>query len=207
MFFCSFTEGSDNRTLNTGIIYQEKELLSLVAGGDEFAFRQLFDAYRQKIYGLGLHLTHSTSAAEEIVQEVFLRIWLSRSRLTEVNHFPAYLKTIARNVAIDHLKWMASEKLLRNELNTAGKQTEEPGLLREYERIHQEAIETLSPARKRAYLLSRQAGLKNEEIATEMNISLHTVKDHLKLATKQVRTYVEGRIGSWVAVAIATFLQ
>lgn len=75
-------------------MYNERELLVLVADGDESAFRQLFDVYRQKIYALGLYLTHSDFLAEEIVQDVFLRVWVSREKLRGVMQFHAYLKVI-----------------------------------------------------------------------------------------------------------------
>jgi DNA-directed RNA polymerase specialized sigma24 family protein len=71
--------------------YSEKDLLHLVAQGDKVAFTRLFNNYRNKIYTIAFELTESSATAEEIVQDVFLKIWLKRASLNEVTHFQAYL--------------------------------------------------------------------------------------------------------------------
>ena len=68
-----------------------KFLLNRVAEGDPGAFREIFDSFSPKVHAFALKLTHSQTTAEEIVQEVFLKIWLNRRSLGEVDYFPAYL--------------------------------------------------------------------------------------------------------------------
>lgn len=189
--------------------YNETILLQQVANGEEPAFRHLFDTYRQQVYGLGLLLTRSDFFAEELVQDVFLRIWISRARLAEVTHFKAYLKTITRNTAIDHLRRMAAEKLAFREMNdqSALPTTTNEAIVREYEALLRSAIDALPPQRRKAYLLSRQAGLKNEEIARQMDISLYTVKEHLKLANRQIRAFMERGINTLVLMVLLLCFQ
>lgn len=193
--------------LNNGNLDNENELLMRVSAGDEFAFREIYNHYHGKVYALGMYLTHSDFLAEEIVQDAFMRIWLNRDTLQEVVNFKAYFKTIARNVAFDYLRATAAEKLAHQEMMFKSEgielSVEHTSVSKEYERIYQEAIATLSPKRKRAYLLSRQAGLKNAEISAEMEISLYTVKEHLKLASRQIRAYMDKRI-SIIAYVIAS---
>ena len=69
--------------MSDGILYNEKELLTLIAGGDEWAFAKLFEYYRNRIYSIAIKLTNSTSIAEEIVQDAFLKIWLKRADLID----------------------------------------------------------------------------------------------------------------------------
>lgn len=199
------------RSLNHEDIYNERELLVLIADGNESAFRQLFDVYRQKIYALGLHLTHADFLAEEIVQDVFLRIWVSREKLRDVIHFHAYLKVITRNVAFDYLRTIATEKLASRDMLAQMDQhvpsVEHQAAAREYEQMYLQAIETLSPQRRKTYLLSRQLGLKNEEIAQQMQISIHTVKENLKLASRQIRTQMTERMNMVVLLAVSLFLD
>src|SRR5678810_238059 len=82
----------------------EKELLALIAKGDEIAFSKLFLQFKDRIYSIAFKLTKSTIAAEEIVQEVFLKIWLKRANLTDIENFSAYLFIITRNDVYKSLK-------------------------------------------------------------------------------------------------------
>ena len=67
--------------------YNEEELLAFIANGDELAFTRVFDYYRDRIYSIAFKITHSTTVAEEIVQDVFLKIWLRRDHLIEIENF------------------------------------------------------------------------------------------------------------------------
>ena len=75
--------------MSTGSVNNEKDLLLQVSRGDEVAFTQLFNTYRNKIFTVARKLTESETAAEEILQDAFLKIWLKRDKLPEVNDFAA----------------------------------------------------------------------------------------------------------------------
>ncbi|MEO6705585.1 MAG: sigma factor, partial [Ginsengibacter sp.] len=83
--------------LLTDKIYNEEEIINLLIQGDETAFAQLFDHYRDRIYSIAYKLTHSTTVAEDVVEDVFLKIWLKRNDMGEIQNFEAYLFTITRN--------------------------------------------------------------------------------------------------------------
>ena len=107
--------------------YTENELLRLIAEGDKNAFTQIYNNYRNKIYSIAFDLTESTAVAEEIVQDVFLKIWVKRDSLNEVEHFRAYLFTITRNYVFTALKRIARKVLideicglLRAQMRTGG---------------------------------------------------------------------------------------
>ena len=71
--------------------YVDHELLTAIAGGDEMAFTRLFNAYHEKLYTFILRLTQSSETAEDVLQDVFFKIWANRKLLTDIDNFNAYL--------------------------------------------------------------------------------------------------------------------
>jgi RNA polymerase sigma-70 factor (ECF subfamily) len=192
-------------------IYNEKELLRRVAEGDEKAFRRLFDGYRQKIYNLGMYLTRSETLAEEIVQDVFLKVWQKRQELTIIDFFNSWIRTVARNTSINYLRSLAVERL--GLINLAGSETTDTNspetslANKEYAKILQEAITRLPPQQQKVWIMARQQGLKQEEIAKQLGISIFTVKEYMKLALRSIKTYLEKRIDVMVILGVALYLD
>lgn len=175
-------------------ILENDALLIKLKNGDATAFEEIYNQYRSKIYTYALKLSKSTVVAEEIVQEVFIKIWQKREQLNPELHFGAYLKKITLNHVLNHLKKVAREKTLQDELfnylslirNNAEDSLLEKELLKTYE----EAIAQLPPQKKIIYQLSRNEELSHDEIAKKLNISKNTVKNHMVEATKFIRNYV-----------------
>ena len=88
-------------------------MLQDVARGDEHAFARLFHAYRDKLYGFIVKITGSRELAEDVVQDVFLKIWTHRSNLHEVENFNAYLFRMSHNQVMNGLKRMNLESSIR----------------------------------------------------------------------------------------------
>jgi RNA polymerase sigma-70 factor (ECF subfamily) len=197
--------------LPESLLHNEKDLLVRVAEGDAVAFRQLFDHYRNKIYSLGMYLTRSEVQAEEIVQDVFLKVWEKRTELSGIQYFNGWLRTVAKNTCSNYLRDLAVEKLAMSRLldkaegTTASAETNV--IEKEYRQIIEEAIQRLPPQQKKVYILSRQTGKKQEEIARELNISLYTVKEYLKLAQRSVRQHITNKIDLLVAAAVLLYLK
>lgn len=175
-------------------ILENDALLIKLKNGDATAFEEIYNQYRSKIYTYALKISKSTVVAEEIVQEVFIKIWQKREQLNPELHFGAYLKKITLNHVLNHLKKVAREKTLQDELfnylslirNNAEDSLLEKELLKTYE----EAIAQLPPQKKIIYQLSRNEELSHDEIAKKLNISKNTVKNHMVEATKFIRNYV-----------------
>ncbi|MCO5235501.1 MAG: sigma-70 family RNA polymerase sigma factor [Chitinophagaceae bacterium] len=172
---------------------KEKELLALIAGDNEAAFKTLFDLYRNRIYGSAFKLSHSAVIAEEIVQNVFLKVWQHRSKLPGVDHFKSYLYVITRNEIYAVLNRIARDyKALsqwHREQDIAENDTEKRVLEREYRDLLNRAIERLPLQQKKVYTLMKVQGLKREETAHLLRVHPETVKSHLALAVKSVRKY------------------
>ncbi|HUP13426.1 MAG TPA: RNA polymerase sigma-70 factor [Niastella sp.] len=186
--------------------YTELELLKLVAEGDRNAFTQIYNNYRNKIYSIAFELTESTTVAEEIVQDVFLKIWVKRGSLHEIEHFRAYLFTITRNYVFTALKRIARKETIKVsailDAPLYDNDTDDRVLNNEYTRILQAAIDRLPEQQKQVYNLIKKEGLKREEAAAALHLSPETVKTHLAQAMRSIRTYCLARLDISIALII-----
>ncbi|WEK36063.1 MAG: RNA polymerase sigma-70 factor [Candidatus Pseudobacter hemicellulosilyticus] len=178
--------------------YDINALVSGVAAGDAAAFTVLYQEYYPRIYGLARHLTGSEASAEEIVQDVFLKVWLRQQALKEVQHFEAYLFVIARNHIYTYLRSMA-----RRATGSADPLDQQPVSgyspadsleLKEMNLLLAAAIGRLPAQQQEVYRLSKEQGLSREEIAERMHLSPETVKVHLARAMRAIRTYLAARL-------------
>jgi RNA polymerase sigma-70 factor (ECF subfamily) len=180
--------------------HNDSELLALIARGDEAAFAKLFKQYRDRIYTIAVKLTKSTIIAEEIVQDIFLKIWIRRADLSRIQNLEAYLFVVARNDVYKVLKGIA-----RNHRPTS-LDAEEPVLSdrdaadllieKEYDALLRNAINRLPTQQKQVYQLVKDRGLKREEVAQELQIQPETVKFHLAQAMKNIRAFCLLRLGT-----------
>lgn len=188
------------------MLNKEKDVLDNLLGrivkGDENAFRQLFDTYSGKVYAFALKLTHSETLAEEIVQDIFLKVWLNRQALSTIIYFPSYLYSITKNHAFNVLKRLTLEANIKAaislELTEIQHETEGRIVFNEYQRILNEAIEKLPSQQRKVYTLCQLEGLTYEEAATLLNLSRLTVKTHMQHALCFIRGYFNGHLNLWI---------
>lgn len=178
-----------------GDVYKkEKKLINRLKRGDERAFKKLYDKYASEIYGFSLSLVKSKDHAEEIVQDVFLKIWNLKEDLDSDLSFKSFLFTIAKNLSLNILNKAANDLDFRNELfHTKEKfssTTQNHLLNKEYNLIKKTAINSLSEGRKQIFLMSRERGMSYEEISNELGVSVNTVKTQMKKALKSLRFYL-----------------
>ncbi|MHA4806739.1 RNA polymerase sigma factor [Flavitalea flava] len=180
-----------NITFKTLPLPNEAYLLLQVADSDEKAFGTLFHHYRNKIYSYAFHLLESSDMADELVQDVFLKVWMNRDRLQKIDKFDSWLFIIARNMVFDALKLLSKDLAAKKqwaaipaaEANSVHNQL----INKENEQLLQDALDRLSPQQKKIFLLSRNQGMNHEEIAIRLQISRNTVKTHLVHALKTLR--------------------
>ena len=170
----------------------EAELLLRIAEGDEKAFSSLYYKYHHRL-GIYLYqLTSSRDFAEEILQDVFCKVWDKRSQLSEIENFQLWLFTVSKNHALNCLRKMVRECLDRKEwekdqldLPSLEQVTSEDRL-----QLIDKAISQLPPQQKKVFILSRYKRLKYAEIAQELDLSKETIKSYLQIATSSIRKYV-----------------
>ncbi len=176
----------------------EKALFRLVAAGDKEAFRQLFHHYNKMLQPFVTRLTRSGHAAEEVLQEVFLKLWLHRDRLAEIDNPKAYIVRIVSNESVNWLRCQVKEgKLLEAMRPLAAESAPSPEqsmVYRETEMRLNEAIERLPAACKRIYRMSREQYMRIPEIAHALNLSDNTVKNQLVKALKSIRLHFDNSI-------------
>lgn len=183
----------------------EKELLLKVAGGDEHAFSELFNTHHQL---LGTHIyriTNSAELAEEVVQDVFIKIWMNRETLTTIHNFRAYLFVVSKNHALNCLRKLAKERIHQKtiEENAMAIVPEENAGLTDYYSLLDKAIDHLPPQQQKVYLLSRHNRLKYDEIANQMGLSRETVKKYLQGATHSITSFVQSNMDISAIILLA----
>lgn len=188
--------------------HNEKDLLHQIADGSEDAFRILFNAYRSKLYTYILKLTRSQEIAEDTVHDVFLKFWENRKTVHQIENLNAYLYRMAHNKAYSGFQRKAKETLilavLEKEQAEGYQEGSDAGITtKEVRAFIQQAVNKLTPQQKKVFLLSRQEGLKLEEIAHSLNISTNTAKNHLVEALRVIRQEINATYG---ANAVAIFI-
>jgi RNA polymerase sigma-70 factor (ECF subfamily) len=173
----------------------DEELVSLIMRGDEKAFTRFYEDFHPMVYGIALKITHSTFLSEEIVQEVFLKIWLRRAELHSIDNIPGYLFTVARNQVFKVLKEIAKnyKTILLEETADSNafshNQLENKIAEKENSLILQKSIDRLPSQQKQVYMLIKGAGYKREEAAEFLQLKPETIKFHLAQAMKNIRSY------------------
>ncbi|MBN9386340.1 MAG: RNA polymerase sigma-70 factor [Chitinophagaceae bacterium] len=175
--------------------YEEQLLLKEASVGSEKAFRTLYDAYFNRLSAYIFKFFKSSVATEEIIQEVFLKIWVHRTELAEVENFQAYILFITRNKTIDHLRRLARESSLMKELadrlQTNSNPVEHEMNSADIKTLIAGALAELSPQKGKIFHLSKNEGLGPDEISRVMQLSKSTVKNHLSETLRHIRRYLD----------------
>lgn len=169
----------------------EQELLRQAAEGHQASFTALFHSHKDKLYSILTRMTGSAEMAEDIIQDIFLKLWKKKEELVQIEHFSAYVFRMAHNQALNAFKRQAREHLyiaaLAPDQQVTAAEAESNLHLREVKAKLETAVGNLPPKQKLVYTLSRDKGLKHEEIAQHLNISTSTVNNHMIEALRTIR--------------------
>jgi len=196
--------------LNHPYINNEFELLQQLKTGSESAFTQLFHHYRGTVYTTALKFLNSSDLAEEIVQDVFLKVWLKRAEMGSVMNFDGYLFIMARNIIFDRIKKMSYESTGTPPLLLDASCSDETEYLIRHHQCQQflkEAIDRLPQQQQTIYKMAKDEGLSHEMIAEVMQISKHTVKKHMAVALQSIRRYLDSRLHNLAWLLLLLNLQ
>ncbi|WP_293312979.1 RNA polymerase sigma-70 factor [Pedobacter sp. UBA5917] len=165
-----------------------------IVEGDEQAFSVLFFNYLPVLQIFATKFTKSDDAAEEIIQDAFLRVWLNRDKLAEVENVRAYLYKYVSNECLSYLRKKLKEDRVidafTNKQPSSHNSTSDAINLNEITKIISVAVEKLPEQRKNIYQLSRCDGKSIPEIAEILNISPNTVKNALVISLKSIRLHL-----------------
>lgn len=180
-------------------IKPNKDLLVLLRKGDMLAFDTIYERYCKRLYGFVLRYIKQEADAEEIVQEVFIKIWEARSRIDVYSSFESFIFTIAYNTTISLLRKRVNEKKYLEHLGSLQQLSNGNEIIDEIqfnqlnEKI-QSLLNELTPRQKEIFLLSREEGLTHDEIAKKLNISANTVKNHMVTALSFLKSNIDSKL-------------
>lgn len=170
----------------------ETKLLQKVASGDRRAYTELYSQYLDLAYRTIYLFTKSESDVEELVQELFIKIWLKREMLLKVESFKAYLYSASRNLVIDFYRKQKSFvgiNKIESELLSQPEQENEL-VYQEVSTFVEEAMSKLPQKRKLIFQMSAFQGMSLDEIAEKMGISKNVVKKQLYTARKSIKEHL-----------------
>lgn len=170
----------------------ERQVLAAVAAGDERAFRVLVEAYWNRVYFNTLTLVKSPAVAQDLTQDIFLKIWMQREKLTAIENFKSYIYVVGRHQVIAALRKKIMETAdadiasLREDMQAPDLRLEG----KEAYKMLMEGVERLTPQQKLIFKMSRIEGLSHEQIALKLGLSKNTVKVHMVVALNFLRGWL-----------------
>lgn len=171
--------------------YTEPQLVSLLRAGSQFAFEKLFEKYSQRLFRFSFSYLKSEADSEEIVQNVFLKIWENRQKLKDETSFKSYLFTIAFNVIRKDFNQKAKENKYKTELlevlASENPMLESNSDFEIYVMKLEQLIEQMPDRRKEIFLKRKKEGKSVREIASSMDISPKTVENQITEAMNYLK--------------------
>lgn len=176
-------------------LHTDREIFAQIAAGDEEAYARLFTQYFERLRWYAFKLLKSEFWAEEIVQEVFVHLWMVRDQLPAVQQPSSYLYRMTGNRCLDrirrHTLEVRSQYMVSLLLHGSGHQLPEAQYdLRRIESCLAEAIDTLPRQCRVIYALQQDEGLSYQEIAERLQISRHTVRNQMTKTLQLIRRHL-----------------
>lgn len=167
----------------------DKKTLEALRNGDHASFEVVFVAYFNKIKVFINGYLKSETDAEELAEDLFVNLWINRQSIDTAKSFDSYLHIIARNSAINFLKHKFVHFSYVNNLQKEeyGASSEEELIAKELGLLIDDVVDKMPEQRKQIYILSRNKGLTNTEIAAQQQTTKRTVESQLSLALKEIR--------------------
>ena len=171
-------------------LYSDHDLIRRLRADDQLAFELLFYRYKDKIRGFAAQLAPPQIDPDEIVQKVFIKIWIQRNKIDPGKNFSSFLFTIAKNEVIDQIRSSVNRKIyflgdeLIADLNITG---QEKNLQEGLQQKMEELIKQIPERRRQIFELSRFEGLTYKKIACRLHISENTVDTQVRKALDFLR--------------------
>ncbi|HSC54290.1 MAG TPA: RNA polymerase sigma-70 factor [Phnomibacter sp.] len=172
--------------------YHLSELQHRIAAfDDQHAYKELFQRFQPGLVQFAYAILHSKELAEEVVSDVFIRIWEKRKTLDHIHNLKLYLFVAAKNLSINCLRSKNKYETLdlnqlKVEFAAPERNPQEQLISAEAMRRIQEVIEQLPPKCKMIFKLVKEEGLRQKEIAELLHISPRTVENQMAVAIKKI---------------------
>ncbi|MEO6522876.1 MAG: sigma-70 family RNA polymerase sigma factor [Mucilaginibacter sp.] len=174
--------------------FDENDLIKRVSGGDRVAFTELYTRYLDNLYRYVYLICKSKEVSEEIVQNIFVKIWIQREGLESIHSFKSYIYRSAKNALLDHLKKIKVEEkalaIVQYSTDDSYNDADNRIIYKEYYQLTQKAISLLPEKRKQIVELRTQDDLSLDEISAKLCISKSVVKKQLYTGMDFIRKYL-----------------
>lgn len=179
---------------NSGIISKPDLCLiqQLAAGGDQEAYKEIYYHYFKKLCHFAEAIVKVRESAEEITEDVFIKIWQQKEKLAGIKNLRVYLYTATKNTALNYLSSKAQASIIEPfdhidiELSKTTETPEQIMITDEMLGRIRQAVENLPPRCKMIFKLVREDGLRYKEVADILNISVHTIDIQMAIAIKKI---------------------
>jgi RNA polymerase sigma-70 factor (family 1) len=167
-------------------------LQSQVAIGDTRAFRQIFDALFSNLTKFSFSFVHSKEAATEIVDELFVQLWIKRADIMKINDLRVYLYTATKNASLNYISKKAKQIEVEPYENLQVQMTdvvspEQIMITKEMLQKIKEAVDSLPPRCKLIFKFVREDGLSYSEVAEILGLSIKTIDAQMVIAVARIR--------------------
>lgn len=184
-----------------------QEIAQNLQQGCRRSFEEIYKLYHGRVFGFCIKYGLDPSDAEEVTQEVFVKIWEARKQLDPSRNFQSYILTIARNVAVDSfkakIKEQATRKYQMSYLESGFNNIEEAIDYQDLQGKIDNVMMRIPEKRRKVFELSRIKGLSHKEISQELGISTKTVENQIALALQDFRmAFAEKKIVSVVPLIL-----
>ncbi|SFW84887.1 RNA polymerase sigma factor [Chitinophaga sancti] len=190
-------------------ITDEKELLRRLRDGDELAFKALYDIYAPRLAAKLLQLLRSEELAEDVLQDLFIKVWEVRQTINPELVFGALLYKIAANLSKNIYRRNVYDQLMRKQINPdEGHNPIEASLDQsEAKELLQAALNKLTPRQREVYIMAKIDGLSYQQISKQLNISASAINHHIQEANKQLRNILKNNNIYMLAVLVLIFFK
>ena len=172
----------------------ENNLLYRISAGDRAAFTLLYTQYTGNLSRFICGMGFSRDFSEEIIQDLFLKLWLNRESITAIGMIKPYLYRASKNILLNHVKKRQVETqaidLMASTKFRPGSELDEEMTYAEYHRLAQTAIDQLPVKRKQIFKMRLEQDLSLDEISNQLHISKSVVKKQLYSGVQFVKTYL-----------------
>ena len=177
------------------------QVVERLKAGERASFRYLFDLYGPRIHAFALSYLKNEADAEELLQEVFLKLWEVRGDLDSSKNIKSFLFKICINLIYDFIRKRNIEKAYQNYSvkndTEYSENTWDEVIYEDMQRNLQQLISIIPEQRQRIFRMSKEEGLSNEEIAKQLNLSQRTVENQLYRAINFLKGKLEpGSVGA-----------
>ena len=174
----------------------ETILIKRIKKDDKEAFRDIYNLYKVRVFSFASRYLSNETDIEEIIQEVFTKLWITRKRIKEEYPLHNYLFTITKNTILHKKQKQVNEQkyleYLRVFYTISSLSTQKKVEFNEVSEKVDQAIDSLPEKRRQIFLLNRNDGLTYKEIAEKLELSIKTVEAHMRLALQDLRRELKG---------------